>query len=111
MNSDTPGTIAASKYTPLRRYAAARRAEPCGKAAHHHHREMRNLGIVKRDEFWTVLTSSKFVDAMTDTARLIVPSPDLRDLPIVRKIPLANNHATEGSPTGRRRYTYRRGIS
>ena len=26
VNSDTPGTIAASKYTPLRRYAAARRA-------------------------------------------------------------------------------------
>ena len=63
---------------------------------------MRNFGIVKRDEFWTVLTSSKFVDAMTDTARLIVPSPDLRDLPIVRKIPLATTTRPEGSPTARR---------
>ena len=58
---------------------------------------MRNFGIVKRDEFWTVLTSSKFVDAMTDTARLIAPSPDLRDLP---KQLLHNKLAATRHPSG-----------
>ena len=75
---------------------------------HHNHREMRNFGTAKHDEFRTVSASSKCVSAMSDTARLVVPSSALREHANVRKTPPVTKHgfARGGSPRANSRPIY-----